>query len=269
MTLRPRGPESEASLQAFERKHRVRLPAAYRDYMLAHGGGVPEANCYVDELRRVEVYVGIIYSLDAEVMADQLFGFGRPAETGFLVVAGNGGGDEFLLELGTGAVFYWDHERDDYHFKLEELLWLAPNFERLIVGLVHGPEDGPREPDEVEVIARCGDVARLEAFVAARGLRERSSLGLTLAEECARSGDLALVGRCVELGASLDNLLHLAAPGRNLELIEFLVDRGAGINGLNKKGESPLDRAFEPEIYEFLQRRGARHAKRQKPPHLF
>jgi ankyrin repeat protein len=75
--------------------------------------------------------------------------------------------------------------------------------------------------------------------VARKGIEARNAAGRTVAEEAARYEGLPLVRRCLELGASMRNLLGYAAQGENLELITYLVDRGAGINDLDEDGETP------------------------------
>ena len=237
--------------------------------MKARGGGTPEPNCYVDEVRSLLLFVGLVFSLADEIMAEQHFPFPSPRECGLLPVATTGGGDYFLIELTTGEVFYWDHEVDDVVVKSEDLLWLAPSLDALVDGLVYPPGEGPREVDEFEEVARNGSLAKLEELVAWRGIEARNAAGRTVAEEAARCESLPLVRRCLELGASMRNLLGFAAQGENLELITYLVDRGAGINDVDEDGETPLDRAISPETYELLERLGGVHAKQEKPPHLY
>jgi hypothetical protein len=105
--------------------------------MKARGGGTPEPNCYIDEVRSVLLFVGPVFSLGDEIMAEQYFAFPPPRECGLLPVATTGGGDYFLIALTTGDVFYWDHEVDDVVVKSEDLLWLAPSLGALPQVLVH------------------------------------------------------------------------------------------------------------------------------------
>jgi hypothetical protein len=121
-------PTPEAVLAAFEAHHGISLPSSYRRYMATRGAGTPERNCYLDQLRNIEVYVGLILSFADETMAGQIFPFPPPIKSGFLTVANSGGGDYFLLELASGHVYYWDHEVDDVQFTAADLLWLANDF---------------------------------------------------------------------------------------------------------------------------------------------
>jgi hypothetical protein len=266
--LSRRKPASETQLEAFERKHGITLPASYREYMKVRGGGTPEPNCFFDEVRGILLFVGLIFSLDDELMAEQFFPFPPARESGLLPVATTGGGNYFLIELKTGKVFYWDHEIDDVDIGTEDLLWLAPSLGALVEGLVHPPGERPERVDEIEEVGRSGSLEELEEFVARRGIEARNAAGRTVAEEAARYESLPLVRRCLELGATMRHLLHFAAQGENLALVTYLVDRGAGINDLDERGETPLDRAISPETYELLVRLGGVHAKRGKPPHL-
>lgn len=264
-----RGPMPEEDIESFERRHRIRLPTSYREYLRTQGSGTPVPNYYLDELRGVQLYVGLIYSLDDKSMAAQILPFPPPHESGFVTVAANGGGDYFLVELTSGEVFYWDHEKDDDFPRADDLLWLAADFPCLISSLVYGPGEEPEEIDEIERVGRSGSLDQLEALVARVGLDARNAAGRSVAEEAARYDDLTLVRKCLELGAPMRNLLHYAAPGENPALIQYLVEHGADVNELDDSGESPLDCALEPEVYELLERLGARHAKGEKPPHLY
>ena len=129
------GPTPEAVLAAFELRHGVVLPPSYRRYMATRGGGTPHRNCYLDQLRQIELYVGLVLSFDDERMAGQIFPFPPPRESGFVTVANSGGGDYFLLELSSGHVYYWDHEVDDTHFMAADLLWLGNDFSDFVDAL--------------------------------------------------------------------------------------------------------------------------------------
>lgn len=268
MPLKRWGPTSAAEIDQFERTHRITLPASYREYMRSRGGGGPDPDCFVDDLRGLSLFVALVFGLDDEDMAKQLFPFPPPSESGLLPVATNAGGDYYLIALDSGEVFYWDHEHDDVVIDRNNLLWLAPSFPALMESLVYPPGEGPTEVDEIERLGASGTVGDLEAFVERRGLQAQNAGGRTVAEEAARYGNLPVVRKSLELGASMRNLLHYAAQGDNLELVKYLVSRGADVNGLNAAGESPLDRAMVAETYALLASMGATHARRAKPPHL-
>lgn len=261
-------PASEFELKRFERAHGITLPASYREYMLHWGGGSPKPNCLMNETGEILAFVSTIYALTDQHMATQLFAFPPPRETGFLTIASNDGGDYFLLDLRTGEVLYWDHEEDDVIPQRSEMLWLGSSFGEIIDALAYPPGEGPEEPDEIERLGESGTADEAHEFVLRRGLEARSTSGRTLAQEAARYKNLLVLKHCLDLGASTHKLLHLAAQGRSFDVIRLLLDRGASINELDDRGETPLDRAIFGETYDFLISLGAVHAKRSKPPHL-
>jgi hypothetical protein len=261
-------PASELEIRRFERAHGIKLPASYREFMLRRGGGVPKPNCVMDEAGNLLAFVGTIYALTDGNMATQLFAFPPPRETGFLTIASDDGGDYFLLELRTGEVFYWDHEENDVIPQRSEMLRLGPNFGGVVDALTYPPGEGPEELDEIERIGKSGTADDVDEFVRRRGLDARNASGRSVVEEAARYKNLPVLERCLDLGASTHNLLHLGAQGRNLDVIRLLLQRGAAINETDDRGQTPLDRAIFREAYDFLESLGAVHAKRSKPPHL-
>lgn len=259
---------SEIEIASFERAHRIRLPLSYREFLRVHGGGTPEPNCFVDDLRGLCLFVATIFPLSDARMAEQRFPFPPPKQSGYVTAGTNGGGDCYLISLDTGGVSYWDHELHNVVIDSDEVTWLAPSLGALVEALVYPPGELPEQIDQIERLGSTGTMEELEDFARREGLEAKNEAGRTVGEEAARYGNLALVRRCLELGASIKNLLHFAASGRSLELVRFLLDSGAGINDQNDVGQTPLDRAIVREVYELLEKAGGIHAQRRKPPHL-
>jgi hypothetical protein len=80
-------------------------------------------------------------------MAEQCFAFPPPAESGFVTIGTNAGGDYFLLSLDSGEVFYWDHELHDELIDRDEVVWLAPSLPALVEGLSSTPACEPEAVD--------------------------------------------------------------------------------------------------------------------------
>src|SRR5262245_54639748 len=81
----------------------------------------------------------------------------------------------------------------------------------------------------------------------------------------AATGDLRTVKALLAHGASVEVTdrsgktgLHAAAVGNRLEVLEFLISKGARIDAINRYGDSPLEEASgSPEAARFLESRGA------------
>lgn len=214
------------------------------------------------------VAIGLIYPLDSEKMAGQVFAFPPPRESGFVTVATDSGGNYFLIELSTGEVFFHDHEELDVVFVRDDLRWLAPSLGSLVDALEPMPGELTEEPDEIETFGERGQPDEVERFVRSRGLDAKNRLGRTLAQEAARQKNLPVVKECVRLGASTEGLLHLAASGKNLELLEFLLSLGLPINGLDERATTPLDCAMYQSTYDYLVSKGAVHKRGKRLPVL-
>ena len=193
---------SEIQIKRFEKNHGINLPESYRAFMRQYGGGTPDPCWYIDAARNVELYVGFVFPLSAEQMAEQTFPFPPPAECGFVTVATNTGGDYFLLDLATEEIFYWRHEADDLPPSHADLLWVGSNIGEVIDRLEYLPGEGPEEVDEIETIGASGDVEQLDDFVRRNGVSARGKSGMTVAETAARDGNLAVLRRCIELGVA-------------------------------------------------------------------
>ena len=141
-------PTTSTAIEAFEVAHNIKLPDAYRRFLLETNGGVPANDAYP-----VESYphgsIGIIQSFkgigvdiptDELAYAYELYDGGIPEK--ILPIAGNGGGSFVCLDLrdGTDRVVFWDHrhfwstgewrEQDFYHIAdsfAEFLELLRPN----------------------------------------------------------------------------------------------------------------------------------------------
>lgn len=109
---------TEELVQAFERQHKCKLPADYREFLLEHNGGFPTPDCVlVDESgRRTVTDVFCFFALGDErpwasvewnldTLAARL-----PKDT--LPIGRDSCGNLWLIGLGgeqAGAVYFWDH----------------------------------------------------------------------------------------------------------------------------------------------------------------
>jgi hypothetical protein len=118
---------SEESIAAFECERGLSLPPDYRAFLLSSPGGSPVAD-WSDFGQDGDV-VGFIYGIhkgaEWKRLSHAIAEF-RHDLSAFLPVAVSAGGNYFLLRLNEpdrGAIYFWDHELEDFR---------PPTFDSLI-----------------------------------------------------------------------------------------------------------------------------------------
>lgn len=108
--LNTSGPVGEEEVLAFERRHGVRLPPAYRGFLLETNGGAPKPN------RVAGTKVEYLYSLaGSRDFVDLEYAQGSFSELPALHIAigTDPVGKPFLLDCASGAVVLFDHRRGE------------------------------------------------------------------------------------------------------------------------------------------------------------
>jgi ankyrin repeat protein len=158
------------------------------------------------------------------------------------------------MDLVSGEVYLWDHQRHDLVFQAANLDYVASSLPDLLSGLAGEEVPGP---DEIEVLGKSGDRDSARVFLRAHSVDEKNSDGRTLAMEAARYENLPVLKECVEHGASLSLLLHYAANNKSTRLLEYLLEVGADINERDPRGRTPLARAkMSDKTRRFIASRG-------------
>jgi hypothetical protein len=130
---------TDEALRAFERRHQIRLPTAYRAFLEATNGGRPARDLFAvrqgpaDRIVRVRFFFGLEEIVSPcnlgwvrEVLAPRL-----PSE--LLAVATTDQADKLCISLSGRAVFLWEVHS-------EVLMPVAPSFEDYIEGLYRDAE---------------------------------------------------------------------------------------------------------------------------------
>jgi hypothetical protein len=131
-------------IEAFEEAIEHPLPSSYRRFLEDHNGG--------------KIHPDFVYVPDCEsdVIVDCLLGFGQKhgdimhwfgelddLRGRFIAIGFDPGGNAFLLDYRSGAIYYWDSAR---HFECstdeENAYWIADSFENFI-GLLKSPPESP------------------------------------------------------------------------------------------------------------------------------
>jgi hypothetical protein len=108
--LNTSGPVGEEEVAQFERRHDVRLPPAYRSFLLETNGGAPTPSCVAG------TEVQYLYSLHGSrdfVDLEYAQGSFSDLPASHIAIGTDPSGKPFLLDCGSGAVLLMDHRRRD------------------------------------------------------------------------------------------------------------------------------------------------------------
>ena len=110
-------PATERDVAKFEKKNKLRLPAAYRGFLLRQNGGAPRPDrIAVPGWSGGFTGLNVFFALNAEEgddLQENLDDYEDRIPEGFLPIADDPGGNLFLLALDgehEGRIFLWDHE---------------------------------------------------------------------------------------------------------------------------------------------------------------
>jgi cell wall assembly regulator SMI1 len=110
-------PTTPAAIEAFERDRGIVLPNAYKDFLLATNGGVPETPAFpVEGMPQSQIWIiQVFYGIGVRVPTNEL-AYGYDLYTGgfppgIVPIAGDGMGNYICLDLRNGQerVAFWDH----------------------------------------------------------------------------------------------------------------------------------------------------------------
>jgi SMI1-KNR4 cell-wall len=139
---------TDSDIDVFESKFGISLPEDYRAFLRDVRGGYPSRDwapfegdgdyiSHIFGLKSAVTWKAIDYGIDA---------FGAPSATGFLPVAICNGGNYFLLKINEpnrGAVFFWDHDEEDFEPPTFEFLTrVVSSFDKFMAKLEPPPNNG-------------------------------------------------------------------------------------------------------------------------------
>src|SRR3954447_14782838 len=114
-------PAGEEELGELEERAGRPLPVAYRDFLEAHDGAVPEPNHLPDAAASREVSVRTFHSVEEIVRALEQLGPDRVPEE-VLPIADDDEGNGLFVNVEDGSIWSYDHDEED---PSEEDLWAA------------------------------------------------------------------------------------------------------------------------------------------------
>jgi len=131
-------PTTEMAIAEFERGRGLKLPEAYREFLLFTNGGVPSnptfpiAGLANNPLGDVQVFFGLGSKWPGTDLAEIYDRYGPGIPRGVVPVADNGGGDYVCLDLRNNEekVAFWDkgHFWSTAEWREDDLYPVAPSF---------------------------------------------------------------------------------------------------------------------------------------------
>jgi hypothetical protein len=215
---------TERGVLAFEQRLGHELPAAYREFLLEHNGGVPEATLV--KVRRVNSSVKHLHGLHkgpawARLDAARKVYEGRMPE-GLLPIGSDPFGNVYCLGLSgrwRGKVWFWDHEAE-------------------------ADEAEPPRTDNLELVAP--DFASFLAKLRQAPVSRRVAPTARTLQDAASRGDLAAVDRLLTAGANPNarvrgcdsTPLMTAAAFGHVDIVERLLAGGADVHARSQHGHT-------------------------------
>jgi SMI1 / KNR4 family (SUKH-1) len=143
------GSTTDAQIREFERTRQIALPAAYRNFLKATDGGVPDRRTFPIAGMKDNPFGGIqcFFGLNSPTEVNtlvwnyDLYAGGFPR--GIVPIAGNGGGDYVCLDLrdGQDRVVFWNfrHYWGTGQWRDTDLYHVANTFDEFLASLKPSP----------------------------------------------------------------------------------------------------------------------------------
>src|SRR5690349_11853951 len=142
------GTSTDAEMDAFEKRHQIKLPIIYRNFLKAHNGGIPESENDIVVPEWGESIVNIFNGVNLEGDRGKNYGLDENTERfsdrfpiqEVLIIADDPGGNQFLMGVSperSGIIYFWDHEAwdDEADDCLPELIKISDSFDGFIAML--------------------------------------------------------------------------------------------------------------------------------------
>jgi hypothetical protein len=236
-------------INAFEQEIGGRLPGDYKEFLLAHNGGLAEPLLGLRWQGKTEKIGGFDSLFPGSHrglrLSLQCLREVNPISTdGFLPIASTFNEQDICLAYrGNGsAVFHTIYTyktvfRGDLVPIDVTMAPLASSFTEFLDSLVEIPEPYCRIRD----LGKQGTPDQLAQYVTeGNSIDAVGKNALTIVCEAVKFNNLPMIQACIEHGASLSGTLQLAVGNLRTHLIEILVQAGADVNERDEFGDTPL-----------------------------
>jgi type II secretion system protein G len=105
------------------------------------------------------------------------------------------------------------------------------------------------------------EIDQLQAPISQRTISDKDLEAIAELHAAVESGDFKAIQKCLDAGAPIDGVLgktsyrvlHKAAKEGSIEMVKFLIERGAAVNARAEYGWTPLDLAIKKNRKEVIQ----------------
>ena len=211
------GALTSEQLSAFELRHGLSLPEDYRQFMIAHNGGVPipDAIDFLHGRKKNTSNVRILYSiipgddwasLDKTMQAYK----GRIISEGVPVGEDSGGNQYVLVCSGgkCGQVYFWDHENEPNKPGYRNMSYIAASFGEFLDKLYEFTD--PNQPAAKRYVEKNNIAALVRLLDSGYDIETLDDYNRTLIEFAAMYNRTEIIQLLFDRGAQLRNALPLA-----------------------------------------------------------
>lgn len=236
---------SEARLAEVEAQYGIRLPAAYRSFMLERNGGEPEPSGVCRKRRKTpEMNCDCLFSIDAEDDCENWVSIYESMKVDEVVLPsrlipiGDDSGNRFLISVSgkdAGKVYWWNHEDffvpdppDRVTPDMTGISVVADSFENFLGQFAEIPDETPElKPGNWVALFKERDRAGIKTWLEAGGKWDecdpksgRNPLMLAI-----ELGDLGLVECLLTHGASAQEAIQHAIQVSKWKIVHWLASK--------------------------------------------
>lgn len=289
---------SEKDINEFRKKYKLpRLPQGYMNFMLDFNGGKSSYDTFLFNIENetnssiISFFYSISHESDDFRTLNNAMSYIDRYPKGLLPIADDYLGNTICLGIKgklKNHVYVWIHDMIEEGDKWANIFTVSDSFEHFINSLTKSGVNEPRNVNELHEICKQGEYSKLEESLQ-RGVDFNELFGL--AKICAYFGHLdmikllyrfdcpmkwlciiAIKGKQTETAIYLldnfENLteylpdnstwLHKAVVADDIELVEYIIQKGFDVNVKDGRGISALKTTLNKEIIALLKHAGAK-----------
>jgi hypothetical protein len=227
----------EKDILSLEKYINSNLPKSYKKFLLYGNGGrptpdsfyFPKSNSYV----RIHFFLGITtnsYSIRSNYKVFR----NRIKDDLLIPIATDEAGNIILLDIRSEYIYFFDHE-------LECKFMVSKSFLDFIDSLQEIEED----ETQFDIAVQREDIIFFEKLLNEVGSIDniKDEFGDSLKIVAAGFGKLKLLEFCLKYDSNIKNLLFIASTNNHLNIVEYLIEKGANLNERDDNGSTSLMQA--------------------------